>query len=90
MLDAITLQRTALDVGATLRALGLTRRQAGVLEMVWKGATNAEVALALCISEHTVRHHLEEIYRRLGVSSRAAATHLVTQTLSACREPLLL
>lgn len=88
-LDAITLQRLAVSVGATLRGLGLTRRQADVLEMIWKGATNAEVALALCISEHTVRHHLEEIYRRLGVSTRASATHLVTQTLSAGTDPLL-
>ncbi len=90
MLDAITLQRMAVEAGTALRALGLTRRQADVLEMIWKGATNAEVALALCISEHTVRHHLEEIYRRLGVSTRAAATHLVTQKLSGGGEPLLL
>jgi DNA-binding CsgD family transcriptional regulator len=89
MLDAITLQPLAVEVRTALRALGLTRRQADVLEMTWRGATNAEVALALCISEHTVRHHLEEIYRRLGVSTRAAATHLVTQTLSTGREPLL-
>lgn len=90
MLDAIALRHVAVEVGAALRALGLTRRQADVLELIWKGATNAEVALALCISEHTVRHHLEEIYRRLGVGTRAAATHLVTQTLSGSGESLLL
>ena len=33
------------------------------------------------ISEHTVRHHLEDIYRRLNVSSRAAAAQLATRAL---------
>lgn len=81
-LDAIALRQVALDAGQALRGLGLTARQADVLELVCKGATNAEVALALCISEHTVRHHLEDIYRRLGVSTRAGATHLATRALS--------
>ena len=43
---------------------------------------DAEIAVALNISEHTVRHHLEDIYRRLGVKSRAAAAHVATRTLS--------
>lgn len=81
-LDAIAIRHVALDVTQALRALGLTKRQADVFELIWKGATNAEVALALCISEHTVRHHLEDIYRRLGVANRAAATHIVTGALS--------
>jgi DNA-binding CsgD family transcriptional regulator len=81
--DAIALRQVAIQVTHALHAMGLTRRQADVLELIWKGSTNAEVALALHISEHTVRHHLEDIYRRLGVRTRAAATHLVTEVLSA-------
>jgi LuxR family transcriptional regulator of csgAB operon len=61
-----------------LLALGLTRRQREVLQLLWRGSTNADIALALSISEHTVRHHLEDIYRRLGVKSRVAAAHVVT------------
>lgn len=82
-LDAIVLSprpRAALSV---LRDLGLTPRQARVLQLLWEGATNAEIALALTLSEHTVRHHLEEIYRRLGVRSRAAAANLAGQALRA-------
>jgi DNA-binding CsgD family transcriptional regulator len=65
-----------------LRALGLTRRQAEVLHLIWQGSTNAEIAGALNISGHTVRHHLEHIYRQLGVRTRAAAAHVATRTLS--------
>jgi DNA-binding NarL/FixJ family response regulator len=56
--------------------LGLTRRQADVLHLLWQGRPNTQIADALEISQHTVRHHLEEIYKRLDVSSRAAAAHI--------------
>jgi len=64
---------------AALRALGLSARQADVLHLVWLGRRNAQIADALSISEHTVRHHLEQIYRVLGVGSRAAAAQRATR-----------
>ncbi len=51
----------------------LTERQAQILALVAQGATNAEVAARLMISEHTVAKHLEHVYRGLGVSNRTAA-----------------
>jgi len=81
-LDAIAIRPLASSQPQSLRALGLTRRQAEVLHLLWQGATNAGIALALSISEHTVRHHLENIYRQLGVNSRVAAAHIATRTLS--------
>ncbi len=57
-----------------LMELGLSLRQAEVLERVALGRTNAEVAHELHISARTVQKHLENIYDRLGVRSRAAAT----------------
>jgi DNA-binding CsgD family transcriptional regulator len=33
-----------------------------------------DVARALVVSEHTVRHHLEHIYTKIGVGTRVAAT----------------
>jgi DNA-binding NarL/FixJ family response regulator len=52
---------------------GLTPRQIEVLALVAAGHTNREVAARLVLSEHTVRRHLQNIYLRLGVASRAAA-----------------
>jgi DNA-binding CsgD family transcriptional regulator len=53
---------------------GLTRRQAEVLRLVAAGKRNREIAESLVISEHTVARHLQDIYAKIGVSSRAGAT----------------
>lgn len=81
-LDAIAIRPLASSQSQSLRALGLTRRQAEVLHLLWQGNTNAEIAATLNISKHTAHHHLENIYRQLGVNSRVAAAHLATRTLS--------
>ncbi|AWI28444.1 LuxR family transcriptional regulator [Streptomyces tirandamycinicus] len=52
----------------------LTAREAEVLRLVAAGRTNRAVAAELVISEHTVARHLNNIYAKLDVSSRAAAT----------------
>lgn len=80
--DAIALSPRALRRPQSLRALGLTQRQAEVLHLIWRGAGNAQIAHTLGISEHTVRHHLEDIFRRLDVSSRTAAAHLAGEALA--------
>jgi DNA-binding CsgD family transcriptional regulator len=81
-LDAIAIRPLASSQPKALRALGLTSRQTEVLHLLWQGSANAEIAVALSISEHTVRHHLEDIYRQLGVKSRVAAAHAATLALS--------
>ena len=53
---------------------GLTEREAEVLRLVATGATNREVAAELVLSEKTVSRHLSNIFTKLGVSSRSAAT----------------
>ena len=52
---------------------GLTDRQVEVLCLVAEGASNAEIAERLVISRRTAEHHVQHIYTKLGVSSRAAA-----------------
>jgi DNA-binding CsgD family transcriptional regulator len=52
---------------------GLTDREIEVLRQVVKGDTNRQIAQELVISERTVAHHLEHIYDKIGISSRAAA-----------------
>jgi DNA-binding CsgD family transcriptional regulator len=51
----------------------LTPRQNDLLRLLAAGHTNAQIARRLGISDGTVRTHLENIYERLGVSSRTAA-----------------
>ncbi len=53
---------------------GLTGREMEVLALVVAGKTNREIAGTLVLSEHTVRRHVQNIFAKLDVSSRAAAT----------------
>jgi HD-GYP domain-containing protein (c-di-GMP phosphodiesterase class II) len=52
---------------------GLTDREIEVLRLLATGATNRQISKDLVISEKTVAHHLEHIYNKIGISSRAAA-----------------
>ena len=52
----------------------LTERECGVLRLVAAGKKNREIAAELVISEHTVSRHLQNIFMKLAVTSRAAAT----------------
>jgi DNA-binding NarL/FixJ family response regulator len=51
----------------------LTPRHWQLLNLVAAGYTNAQIARRLGVAEGTIRTHLENIYRRLQVSSRTAA-----------------
>jgi len=52
----------------------LTSREVEVLRLVAQGWTDAQIAEQLVISHRTVNAHLTSIYRKIGVSSRSAAT----------------
>lgn len=52
----------------------LTPRQAEVLRLLARGWTDAQIADELFLSRRTVHAHLREIFRKLGVSHRSAAT----------------
>ena len=69
-----------------LLSLGLTPRVAEVLLWVAQGKTNADVAKILEISEWTVKKHVLEIFERLGVETRTAASLRAIEVLSSRRE----
>jgi HD-GYP domain-containing protein (c-di-GMP phosphodiesterase class II) len=52
---------------------GLSDREVEVLALVAQGCANKEIARRLVISRRTAEHHVQHIYTKIGVSSRAAA-----------------
>jgi putative nucleotidyltransferase with HDIG domain len=61
------------------RASPLTARQVEVLRLVARGLSNRAIAEALVVSPRTAEHHVQDIYARIGVSSRAAAALFAMQ-----------
>jgi DNA-binding CsgD family transcriptional regulator len=66
--DALTRRASSIDVH------GLTPRVLEVLRLIAVGKTNKAIAAELVLSERTVDRHVSNIFAKLGVSSRAAAT----------------
>ncbi|MGH6921323.1 MAG: LuxR C-terminal-related transcriptional regulator [Geminicoccaceae bacterium] len=71
--DLVELERLMATRGAGLFS-ALTDREREVLSLVAAGETNRQIATALGISEHTVARHLSNIFDKLGVTSRTAAS----------------
>jgi len=71
----LTIERSggALLLLETVDELGLTPRERQILAWVARGKTNPEIAELLWVAPSTVRKHLENVYAKLGVSSRTAA-----------------
>ena len=71
--DAARVTASIDGVSSALPA-GLTAREVEVLRLVAAGRSNRQIAEELVISEHTVARHLQNMFTKLDVSSRAAAT----------------
>jgi DNA-binding CsgD family transcriptional regulator len=71
-LDAVA--GTAVDEAVAVAPGGLSSREVEVLRLVAAGLTNRAIADALTISERTVDRHVSNIFAKLDVSTRAAAT----------------
>jgi DNA-binding CsgD family transcriptional regulator len=80
--DAAVYARTQIDLARReptprtrqARPGGLSRREVEVLRLVADGRTAGEIATQLFISSRTAEHHIQNIYTKIGVSNRAAAT----------------
>ena len=59
---------------APLLVFGLTPRAAETLLWLAQGKTNSDIATILCITESTIKKHVQEIFDKLGVETRGAAT----------------
>ncbi len=67
---------------APLLKLGLTPRAAEALLWLAQGKTNADIATILGITESTVKKHVQEMFEKLGVETRGAATMRALEVLS--------
>jgi DNA-binding NarL/FixJ family response regulator len=56
-------------------AEGITARELEILRLVANGASNGRIAAELWVTEQTVKFHLSNIYRKLGVANRTEASH---------------
>lgn len=55
--------------------LPLTTRELEILRLVASGATNGVIASRLWVTEQTIKFHLRNVYRKLGVANRTEASH---------------
>ncbi len=53
---------------------GLTRRETEILKLVGEGRSNRQLARDLWVTEQTIKFHLSNVYRKLGVSNRTEAS----------------
>jgi ATP/maltotriose-dependent transcriptional regulator MalT len=77
---ALALPETRVTPQDPRRAAGLTPREIEVLRLLAEGLTNDQIAGRLFISARTVHTHLNSIFRKLGVSTRSAATRVALQS----------
>jgi ATP/maltotriose-dependent transcriptional regulator MalT len=71
---ALDMRKVRDSLHSATQPAGLTDREAEVLRLVATGLTNKEIASKLFLSDKTVARHLSNIFVKLGVSSRTAAT----------------
>jgi HD-GYP domain-containing protein (c-di-GMP phosphodiesterase class II)/DNA-binding CsgD family transcriptional regulator len=80
--DAVAAVLTAAGKRATVRRAwpnGLTAREVEVLGLLARGRSNRQIADRLTVAPKTVANHVEHVYLKIGVSSRAGATLFAAQ-----------
>lgn len=55
----------------------LTKRERQILKLIKDGATNMDISASLDVSEHTVKSHLYNVYKKIGVRNRLEASNWV-------------
>jgi DNA-binding CsgD family transcriptional regulator len=65
----------------------LSPRESEVLEMTATGLTNAEIAVQLNVTVHSIKFHLASIYRKLGVANRTEAAVVYLRASATDRSP---
>ncbi|PUE02135.1 MAG: DNA-binding response regulator [Candidatus Sedimenticola endophacoides] len=74
-------QDVLLDASVLEASLPVTKREAVVLMWVARGKTNREIGAILDLSPRTINKHLEQVYTKIQVDNRAAATSIAIQAM---------
>jgi len=69
--------RQANGLETVLAGLGVTKREREIIQLVCTGKTNREIEACLYVSEKTVKFHLYNAYRKLGIRNRVELVNLV-------------
>ena len=77
--ESMALLQVRPQAASRLREAELTRREIEVLSWLAKGKTNRDIGDILGLSPRTVNKHLEHVYAKLGVETRASAAALMTR-----------
>ncbi len=75
--DVLTGTAAENDLSSETTALGLTRREKEILLLLAGGSSNKEIARRLNLTEITIKSHLRNIFRKIGVQNRTQAAALV-------------
>jgi LuxR family transcriptional regulator, positive regulator of biofilm formation len=73
--------------GFAVTRAGLTLREVEILGHLARGCTNEQIGAALFISAHTVKTHVYNIFRKLGVNNRLRATLWAAENLGVMARP---
>jgi DNA-binding NarL/FixJ family response regulator len=76
---AAVLELSGQRVPRIMRPAGLTEREAEVVGLLARGLQTKQIARALGVSVKTADRHIQNAYRKIGVSTRAAATLFAMQ-----------
>lgn len=75
-------QRMAAPPSRQKSAIKLSRRERDILQCIAQADSNADIAARLHISEHTVKSHIYNIFRKIEVRNRTEASHWAMQHLT--------
>jgi DNA-binding NarL/FixJ family response regulator len=87
LVEAIDVARSLRDEPPSSRPR-LTRRELEILRLVARGRTNHQVAQMIWVTDQTVKYHLANVYRKLGVRNRAEAVEWAIRSGLSDRGPV--
>lgn len=70
LLNKTKVEKPAGSISKYILEYGLTAREDEILQLIFHGKDNQEIATALCISENTLKKHLQNLYKKTGINNR--------------------